>query len=432
MIGITFHTTYVPRHRLPRALIAAAWNTKAMPGAKAVAGFDEDSLTMAHAALSARPAGMSAPDRVSFASTSSPYWQRSAASQIAAALDLPSPVMTNDFGGSLRAGTSALIGAIDAVSSGNAASVWVAAADQRDGEPESTNEILFGDAAAAIGIGAENVQAEFIAYASVNDDFPDEWRRSNDLYVRGIASKYSQSRGYQANVDAAVKAVLANAHLDPSQISLPPPVVPDIGNTGAAMPLLQLSHALNAAHPGDFILCAGHGDGADALLFRATDAIAHSPLPTEKLLEHSSYSMYRKLRWWTHETAGGAEISNVLWKLEQRQNIRLHGSRCLPCGAVSFPIARVCPACRVANGQMEQALSRAGRVFTFTKDFLYDAPVQPTIMTVVDLDGGGRFLCQMTDTDVSAIAIGMTVELVLRRMREGSQNHHYYWKCRPT
>jgi uncharacterized OB-fold protein len=53
-------------------------------------------------------------------------------------------------------------------------------------------------------------------------------------------------------------------------------------------------------------------------------------------------------------------------------------------------------------------------------------------MAVVDLEGGGRFLCQMTDVDPAAVEIGMEVELVLRRMREGSGDHYYYWKCRPV
>jgi hydroxymethylglutaryl-CoA synthase len=132
------------------------------------------------------------------------------------------------------------------------------------------------------------------------------------------------------------------------------------------------------------------------------------------------------------ENAGGPEVSNVLWKLEERQNIRLRGSRCPKCGSVQFPMARVCAACKNTEGLVDHRLGRTGVVFTFTKDFLYDSPAPPTIMAVVDLDGGGRFLCQMTDADESDVRIGMPVELVLRRMREGARNHHYYWKCRPA
>jgi uncharacterized OB-fold protein len=128
----------------------------------------------------------------------------------------------------------------------------------------------------------------------------------------------------------------------------------------------------------------------------------------------------------------GPDISNVLWKREERQNVRLHGAECPKCGAVQFPTTRFCTACRNSEGLREIPLGRTGRVFTFTKDYLYDSPMQPTIMTVVELTGGGRFLCQMTDCNESAVRIEMPVELVLRRLREGGHNHHYYWKCRPV
>src|ERR1039457_4254244 len=83
MIGITNYSVYVPRRRMRREAIAAAWGAPAGapsgPGCKAVMNFDEDSLTMAQSA--AWPLAQSgATEALSFASTTSPYWQRSAAS----------------------------------------------------------------------------------------------------------------------------------------------------------------------------------------------------------------------------------------------------------------------------------------------------------------------------------------------------------------
>src|SRR4030095_7323449 len=49
---------------------------------------------------------------------------------------------------------------------------------------------------------------------------------------------------------------------------------PQIGCAGSARPLLWLARALDGAQPGQRILVAGYGEGADALLFRTTDAIA--------------------------------------------------------------------------------------------------------------------------------------------------------------
>ena len=50
MAGIISFGAYIPAHRLSRALIAENWETGGLPGERAVANYDEDSLTMAVAA----------------------------------------------------------------------------------------------------------------------------------------------------------------------------------------------------------------------------------------------------------------------------------------------------------------------------------------------------------------------------------------------
>jgi len=459
MIGITDYSVYVPRRRMRREAIAAAWGAPAgapaAPGCKAVMNFDEDSLTMAQAA--AWPLAQSGgADALSFASTTAPYWQRSAASLIAAACDLPAQTATADFGASLRSGATALRAALDAVAAGSVRTALVTAADCRDGAPESAEEMLFGDAAAAVAVGTEGVVAEFVASVSRSDDFPDEWRRDNDAHVRSFASKYSLARGYTENVVAVGRALFEKAGVQPEQIArvalassdgrahvaaakslgIPAARVEDvragdIGITGAAMPLFLLAQALDRAKAGDLILAIAYGDGADGFLFRTLGGGGRLR-QDGGTMEYPTYQVYRKLRDYWRASGGGTEISNVLLRREETQNVRLHGSVCPRCGAVQFPIAQVCAACHHHGGLVEKPLARRGRLFTFTKDFLYNAPVEPTVMAVVDLEGGGRFLCQMTDVDPAAVEIGMEVELVLRRMREGAGDHYYYWKCRPV
>ncbi len=54
MIGITAVGGYVPRYRLSGTLLAQVWGGAAGAAERAVAGYDEDSLTMAcEAALNA-------------------------------------------------------------------------------------------------------------------------------------------------------------------------------------------------------------------------------------------------------------------------------------------------------------------------------------------------------------------------------------------
>jgi len=438
-----------------REAIAAAWGSPTMPGCKAVVNFDEDSLTMAQSAVwpLAQSGGVEA---LSFASTTAPYWQRSAASLIAAACDLPAQTATADFGASLRSGTTALRAALDAVAAGSVRTAVVAAADCRDGAPESAEEMLFGDAAAAVSVGSDSLVAELVATVSRSDDFPDEWRRDTDAHVRSFASKYSLTRGYTENVVGVGRALFQRAGVQPEQIAraalgssdgrahiaaakalgIPAARVEDvhagdIGITGAAMPLFLLAQALDRAKAGELVLAIAYGDGADGFLFRALGGGGGRVQPDSATMEYPTYQVYRKLRDYWRTSGGGAEISNVLLRREETQNVRLHGSLCPQCGMLQFPIAKVCGSCHHHGGLIEKPLARRGRLFTFTKDFLYNAPVEPTVMAVVDLEGGGRFLCQMTDADPAAVEFGMEVELVLRRMREGAGDHYYYWKCRP-
>jgi 3-hydroxy-3-methylglutaryl CoA synthase len=54
MIGICGYGAYIPRYRLNRKIISNAmgWlNGAALPGEKSVANYDEDSITMAFAAI---------------------------------------------------------------------------------------------------------------------------------------------------------------------------------------------------------------------------------------------------------------------------------------------------------------------------------------------------------------------------------------------
>ncbi|MGH9901909.1 MAG: OB-fold domain-containing protein, partial [Pyrinomonadaceae bacterium] len=206
------------------------------------------------------------------------------------------------------------------------------------------------------------------------------------------------------------------------------------GITGAPMPLALLCKALDEAGPGEIVLVVSHGDGADALLFRATGEKSARGRRDggEAGLDIPSYAIYRKLRDFTRAGAeDGAVISNVMFEKEETQNVRLHATHCPKCETVQFPPTAVCVRCRNREELEEVRMARRGTVYTFTKDYLYAAPSPPTVMAVIALDDGARFYCQMTDADAEEVRIGQTVELTLRRLKGGGGMHHYYWKCRP-
>jgi 3-hydroxy-3-methylglutaryl CoA synthase len=128
MTGITAYGAYVPLWRMRRDLIS-----EGLTGERAVANFDEDSVTMAVAAADNCLADVDRQsiDGLFFASTTSPYKEKLVSTVIAAALDLPKEILTADFTNSLRSGTIAIKSAIDSVSAGSAKQVLVVASDCR-------------------------------------------------------------------------------------------------------------------------------------------------------------------------------------------------------------------------------------------------------------------------------------------------------------
>jgi 3-hydroxy-3-methylglutaryl CoA synthase len=433
-------------------------------GEKAAVYFDEDALTLALEAAQRclEEKGKEGIDALFFASTSAPYWQRLCASFMAAACDLPAGCETVDFAGSLRSATSALRAGVDALASGRLSQVLIAAGEVRNAEPGSAEEEWFGDAGAAVMLGKEGVIAEIEGLASCSDDFLDEWRRDKDGFVQTQPSRFTTEQGYQANLVEVGKTLLQKQGISPQEIArviLPSPdgrahmgaakrlgfqdvqiqnpFFQEVGACGGAAPLLLLAAALEGAKPGDRFLLLSYGEGADAFLLRATDEVQRRSLPwslsehlTEKRL-YPSYEIYRKMReyYFLHEE--GPDLSNVLLAKEEKQNVRLYGTYCLRCGTKQYPLARVCISCQNHDSLQEVPLSHKGEVFTFTRDNLYVAPDSPTVMTVVDLEEGGRLYLQMTDVDPDEVNVGTELVLTLRRRKEAPTMHHYFWKCRP-
>lgn len=461
MIGITAHAVYIPRYRIDRKVIASAFGLRAFPGERTAVNFDEDSLTLATQAVQ-RVLKYISGHGLYFASTTAPYLEKMNASLIAAACDLDDEVAVADFGGSVRSGTIALSCALDRVAASDLTNIVVAAADVRDAPPESMEEQIFGDAGAAIVIGHDPVIARYLGRATVYDDFLDIVRRDRDERVTSFASKFTFRRGYEEAVTKALSRLLEKVGLRPEEINklILPPIdqgshvklaarvgfrpeqvqrtfFEHIGVTGSSMSLLLLSAALEEARPNDKLLVVGYGDGADALLFEVTDHIDQFQVghPIEKqvswAIRFQSYEVFRKAREFFRHHEDHLEISNIWYEREEKQNIRLYGTECGECGTRQFPMTRVCVACRSAESLRDVRLARRGRVFTFTTDTLTPSPLPPTVMAVVDLDGGGRIYLQMTDVEPQSIEIGMPVELTLRRLKEGGGIHHYYWKCRP-
>jgi len=90
MVGIVSYGAYIPIYRLSQAEIARAWGGGGGRGEKAVANYDEDSITMAVEAAIDCLNGMDrhTVDGLYFASTTPPYGEKQSASIVATAADL--------------------------------------------------------------------------------------------------------------------------------------------------------------------------------------------------------------------------------------------------------------------------------------------------------------------------------------------------------
>lgn len=455
---------------MKRETIANAWARGTLKGERSVANTDEDSLTLAvEAALCClRGSARSDIDGLLFASTTAPYAEKSHASLIATVCDLKDEVFTADFAHSTKAGTSALKAALDAVAAGSARRVLVTAADCPLAYPKSDQEQLAGDAAAAVVVGSDNLLAVCKASLSVNNEILDSWRNYGEVFNNTSEARFAADKGYHLAMGKAVGGLLEKSGLSPKDVKkvvlatpglrdgaqlakrlgfapdqIQDPLMQSVGFCGAAQPLLLLAHALETAAPGDIILLAAYGNGADAFLFEATDAVgaakssgvvAHNLKRKRPLDSYSRYLSFRGII----ETLPGEPFrtfpsTSAYWR-EQDSVLRFHGSKCRACGTTTLPINRICPSCRSKDDYDQVALSdRTATVFTYSIDNLAGRSDDPVVVQTVCEDGEKtRYYLLMTDFDAAAVEIGMQVEFTFRRIYVGGNYVNYYWKCRPV
>src|SRR5262249_19292567 len=217
--GIGAAAAYIPRYRLPRELIAKEWGGVSAGGEKAVANHDEDSLTLALGAALGLAADGPPVDAVFFATTSSPYREKQGAATIAAVLDLPPATRTLDLGDTLRAGTSALLAALDALGSGSATRVLVVAGECRLGEPGSMTGENYGDAGAAIVLDREAAGAEIIATHTIADEFLGTWRTADQEFPHAFPGAFEAKFGYGRVLGEVIQGVLARAKVAPRELA---------------------------------------------------------------------------------------------------------------------------------------------------------------------------------------------------------------------
>ncbi|HWD25597.1 MAG TPA: OB-fold domain-containing protein [Rhizomicrobium sp.] len=485
MAGITAYGAYIPRRRLQRKAVAQAnaWFAPNLAGGakgeRAMANWDEDAVTMAYeAARDCLPAADPAKDRafvdaIAFASTTLPFLERQNAGIVAAALSLSENIASSDFASSQRAGTSALVAALDGVAAGRLKAPLVVAADKRKARAASSQELAFGDAAAAFTLGASDTIAEFLGSHTVTLDFVDRFRGEGEDYDYGWEERWIRDEGYSKIVPAVVKALLEKtntaagdiahlilpcpfAKLDQTlakQCGIDPAKVRDnlastVGDSGAAHALLMLAHALESAKPGEKILVVQFGAGADALLFEVTPRIADLPKRSgvsgalARRKEETNYLKYLAFNGLVEMEKGmRAEVDKrtaltVLYR-NADMLLSLSGGKCRQCGTAQFPKSRICvnPNCKAVDSQDDYGFSeRQGTVLSWSADFLTYAMDPPSHYGMITFAEGGRLMADITDVEQGQIDTGSKVRMAFRIKDFDPKRGfvRYFWKAVPV
>jgi hydroxymethylglutaryl-CoA synthase len=457
-VGITGYHAYLPAYRLDRGDVAAAVGASAS-GTRCVAGYDEDTTTMGVAAALPVVAGREpAVGSVWLATTDPVYADKTNATAVHAALALPPGILAADLGASVRSGIVALLAA---ARDGGLAVL----ADRRGGPAGGADEREGGDAAAAFLFGEQAPLAVITGSASVTAEFLDRWRAPGAPEGAAWEERFGEQRYAElagqllgalteAGVDLAGIRRFAVAGLNARAVRTVAGTVAKAtgatleggdlaaaaGNAGAAQAGLALAGLLDAAGPGEALLLVSLADGADALVLRASDAIAAGRgEPLRAQLDGGATIGYPQYLLWRGRVAGERSrrpdperpSAPFAWR-NRHYKLSMAGGRCRKCGALQFPLPRVCYQCHAADEfDSVSAAGQAARVVTFTVDRLAFSPSPPLISAIIAFEGGGRLQCELTDVR-RPLQVGDEVVPAFRRGATVGGIHNYLWKARPV
>ncbi len=480
MIGICSYGAYIPRWRLQRQSIyeGMGWYMPALmmiaQGERSFANWDEDSLTMAVAAARAclRDQDPALIEALYCSSTTFPFADRSAASLIGTALNLSSHLETADFTTSQRAGTSALLSAFHAIASGQKEQVLLTASDMRDARVASFYEMWYGDGAASLLLGRENILASLQETYSLSYDFVDHYRSEGQHYPYTWEERWVRDEGYAKIIPEALHGLLNKAGLTIEDIDhlvypcffksehqriakllgarkarLQDNLHDVCGETGVAHPFLMLIAALESAKPGDKIAMASFGQGCDAFLFEVTEQIQVQPpshgcraalqdkRPTKNYFRFLSFRQQIDAEKGIRSEGPTQTAMTALWR-NREMILGFVGGCCQVCKTPQYPPSLVCvnPECKHIGPQDPYPFAdQTAHIKSFTGDMLAVSQDPPAIYGMIEFARGGRLMMDFTDCALEGVEVGQPVEMAFRRKYydEGRGFIGYFWKAIP-
>jgi len=406
-----------------------------------------------------------------FASTTAPFADRSNAAIVARALSLPERIVSVEMASSQRAGVGALLAAMDAVRSNRVKHALVLAGEKRKARAASTQELSYGDGAAAVLVGADDTIAEFVGAHSLTVDFVDHFRGAGEDFDYGWEERWIRDEGYGKLVPDTVRALLEKTGTRATDIVhfiLPCPfagldrqlasrcgidaarvrhnLAAAVGDTGTAHALLMLAQTLEEAGPNEKILMVQFGQGCDAVLLQTANAARaqQKKVVAEALARGKPETNYLKYLAFNGlldiEKGMRAEVDrktalSVLYR-KNDMLMGLVGGQCRVCGTAQFPRSRICvnPNCGATDSQDPYGFSeREGTVLSWSADFLSYSPAPPNHYGMITFAEGGRMMADITDVDQGDVESGRKMRMVFR-IKDFDEKRHfrrYFWKAAP-
>ncbi|OAO00813.1 hypothetical protein A8B75_17865 [Sphingomonadales bacterium EhC05] len=430
-------------------------------GYRSTAGWDEDALTLA-AEAARNVLGTAQPDRVCFASTSAPFFERGHAPLLVDALALPPQTRTIDVAGCRRCAVSALLDAL----LGSDDSL-IAVGEKRPVPAGSNFQFAWGDGGSAVRVSDEG-GAQLVGHASSSHDFVDIYSSREHPSPYGYEERFVKETATRDIIAPTIKAALTDAgiaadDIDHACVIEPLPgmwraigkacgiTAPNhaselsaaAGDLGAAHPLFSLAMAVDAAKPGDKILLAGFGSGCDALIFEMSGPVAGTEQARQALTHGLIFNDYVRfisltgaldLDWGVRSEFEQKAQATVLHR-NGRDTIGFIGGRDTK-GSVQFPKSRI-PVRPDADGPepMEDVrlVDVPAKLVSVTADRLNFTPDPPFWFGLVQFENGARVMMEFTDADDEGFSVGdeVTMRLRIKSHNKSRGFRTYFWKAGP-
>lgn len=335
MVGIVSYGFYVPKYRILINDIAKVWGknpqdikSSLMIEEKAVAGMDEDSLTMAYEAasmaLNNKNIDRTKIGAVFFGSETPPYAVNPSSTILGEFLGIEKNYLAYDTQFACKAATGAMISTLGLVKSNMIDYGLVCSADKATGKPHDALEYTAGSGATAFLIGKNNIILEIIDQVSFSSDTPDFWRREGIRYP-SHSGRFTGKPSYFYHVQNAAKNLLLKTKLKPENFAhavfhMPNGkfpcavgtglgfsqkqiekslVVRKLGNSYTSSALMGLVAVLEYAKPSDLIFFVSYGSGAgsDGFIFKVTKNLLNHRQKFQSVINnktHIDYPTYLK------------------------------------------------------------------------------------------------------------------------------------------